>query len=174
MQAEGSDWRVSVVSRRRGLLYAPCACIIVDMTTARQQRDHGAIAPIDAAICEIVDEEIRRFNRERRRRNERKLGQGQIAVEVFGRNQAWLSKRLLGEIAFTPSEMIAIGDYLGANILDWLELAKRSPHGPGAAVNPWALRGSNSQPTDYYVGVSADVIELAPRLARHNHLMETA
>ena len=117
---------------------------------------HGGVDPLDAAIAaEIRADLARSFP---------KLNQGKIAAEAFGRGQQWLSRRLTAEVPFTPAELMRLGDYLGVDIVDWMNAAK---HGPAPATRAPVFQVGGLESTRRKVDAKglAPVIPLRPRAA---------
>lgn len=102
------------------------------MTSAPRLRE---LDPRDELLCGIVARAIKKHQRAARRDGDLTLTQERIAYEVFGHNQQWLSRRLVGDVAFTPAELLTVGDWLGSDVLDWLEQVKGNYPGPGRRQN---------------------------------------
>lgn len=95
----------------------------------------------DRAIAEEARAEIAR------QKPRTKVSQKEIAFAVFGESQQWLSRRLNGEVAFSPGEIIALADYLKVDVNKFLGAGKGTP--PGQAeptvtelaeyADPWTL-----------------------------------
>lgn len=86
------------------------------MTTAP---DYGGPDPRDVIIAAEIRAEIAR----------QRIVQAKIAIEVFKRPPQWLSRRLSGEVPLTGSEILTLGDFLGVDVVTWLNATKRGPTG---------------------------------------------
>lgn len=103
------------------------------MTSARSRKE---MDPRDLIICEAVAAEIEKQRRATRRNRQPLMTEGRVAVEAFGQPQQWLSRRVTGLIAFTPAELMTVGDYLGVNIIEWYDKAKGGNPSPGESLQP--------------------------------------
>lgn len=100
------------------------------MTTATKLKE---LDPREEMLCELVARAVKK--RQRRARLEGgEILQEEISQTLFGHNQQWLSRRLNGEVAFTTTELMDIGDWLGVNMLEWIERVKREFPGPGGST----------------------------------------
>jgi hypothetical protein len=93
------------------------------MTSARDPK--GYVDPRDLAIAGEVRADIARL----------RLVQGRIAAEAFNKPQQWLNRRLNGEVAFTASELLTLGDYMDIDVVKWLSDSRGTP-GTGKLTPP--------------------------------------
>jgi len=50
--------------------------------------------------------------------------QSRTAADLWGKDQTWLSRRVLGAVPFTAGELADLAEYLGVDVNDWIQASR--------------------------------------------------